>query len=271
MTDHDPALSEARADLAWAGASLAADAVGNTSLTLVVTELAAIREQIPALRVLVDTRQAGLGFLSVEAAKVQDDLIRQERRDRARHAQDGIKVTGVTAAPGSINAFSLLAEWTSTLVEVERFLVQRLTSAGLCHLSTRPGAHDLDDTTRYTRVLALLAGCRRTRWLNRLHTDLVNLHDRVTRCIDGTQVKAMPDPCPWCGHMTLVADLTAGVITCGRDPHTGNHEPCTCSDTYCACKTTARHRHQWRRDEKAHKHTSWQGLRRAINAREDSE
>lgn len=249
-------------------AAVIADAAHAATLTLVLTELAAIRDELPALRALVDTRQAGLGFLSVEAAKVQDDLIRQERHDRARHAQDGIKVTGVTPAPGSINAFSLLAEWTGTLVEIERFLVERLAFAGLCHVATRPTAHDLDDTARYGRVLELLTGCRRTRWLTRLHADLVDLHERVTRCIDGSQVKAMPDPCPWCGHHTLVADLTAGVIRCGRDPHTGNYEPCICSDSYCACKTPGQHRHEWRRDEKAHKTTSWQGLRRAINARE---
>jgi hypothetical protein len=267
-TDHG--LAEARADIAWAGAHLSADAAEGTALTLVVTELAAIRAQLPALRALVDTRQAGLGFLSVEAAKVQDDLMRQERADRAQHARDGIKVSGVTPAPGSINAFSLLAEWTATLVEIERSVVTRLERSGVCLVLSRPGGQDLDDTTRYVRVMNHLAGCRRTVWLNRVHSDLVSLHERVTRCIDGTQVKAMPDPCPWCGHMTLVADLTEGVITCGRDPHTGNHQPCVCSDSYCACKTTARHRHTWRRDEKAHKHTSWQGLRRAINAREDN-
>lgn len=267
MTDHQ--LNEARADIAWAGAQISADTSDTTSLALVVAELAGIRADLPSLRQLVDTRQAGLGFLSVEAAKVQDDLIRQERRDRYAHARDRISVTGVTPAPGSINAFSLLAEWTALLTEAERFLVARLQAAGLCHLATRPGRHDLDDTTRYTRVLDLLAGCRRTSWLDRLHTDLVDLHGRITRCVDGTQVKAMPDPCPWCGHHTLVADLTAGVITCSRDPHTGNHEPCVCSDSYCACKTTRAHRHTWRRDDKAHKTTSWQGLRRAINAQEN--
>lgn len=267
MTDHK--LNEARADIAWAGAQISADVSNSTALTLVVAELAAIRADLPALRMLVDTRQAGLGFLSVEAAKVQDDLIRQERRDRYAHARDRISVTGVTPAPGSISAFSLLAEWTSLLTEIERFLAERLRSAGLCHLALRPGHVDLDDTTRYTRVLELLAGCRRTRWLERLHSDLVDLHDRITRCVDGTQIKAMPDPCPWCGHHTLVADLTAGVITCSRDPHTGNLEPCVCSDSYCGCKTPSRDRHTWRRDKKAHKTTSWHGLRRAINAQEN--
>lgn len=262
-------LLEAGADLASAAAALSAEHASSTALALVVTELAAIREQIPALRALVDTRQAGLGFLSVEAAKVQNDLRREERRDRARHAQEGIKVTGVVAAPGSINAFSLLAEWTATLTEIERSLVTRLERSGVCLVVSKPGGRDLTDVDRYTRALDHLAGCRRTRWLDRLHGDLVNLHERITRCIDGTQVKAMPDPCPWCGHQTLVADLTAGVITCGRDPHTGEHEPCVCSDTYCTCKTKPRaYRHTWRRDEKAHKNTSWQGLRRAINAQE---
>ncbi|MET1062464.1 MAG: hypothetical protein ABWX71_06175, partial [Aeromicrobium sp.] len=91
--------------------------------------------------------------------------------------------------------------------------------------------------------------------------------ERVTRCIDGNQVKAMPDPCPWCGHHTLVANLTRGVITCDRDPHTGEHEPCVCSDSYCQCKTKPRtHRHTWQRDDPAHKGSSWEGLRRAINA-----
>lgn len=263
--------NDAAAEWEAVSAHVAAERAGATALTLVLTELEAIRVQLPTLRSLVDTKQPGLGFLSVEAAKVQDDLLRQERRDRLDHARDGISVTGHTAAPGSINAFSLLAEWTALLVEIERFLAARLEAAGVCVLVAAPARADMDDTTRYMRVVRLLTGCRRDRWLGRLHSDLVDLHGRVTRAIDGNQVKAMPDPCPWCGHATLVADLTAGVITCGRDPDTGIHEPCVCSDSYCACRTSGRHRHTWHRDHKAHKATSWQGLRRAINAREESQ
>lgn len=267
MTD----LTEAAAQWEAAGAHVAAERAGATALTLALAELEAIRVELPTLRMLLDSRQRGLGFLSVEAAKVQDDLLRQERRDRVEHARDGITVTGHTQAPGSINAFSLLAEWTALLVEIERFLTSRLDAAGVCVLATGPSRDDMDDTTRYIRVVRLLAVCRRGRWLTRLHSDLVQLHDRITRAIDGNQVKAMPDPCPWCGHRTLVADLLAGVIECGRDPDTGHYEPCICSDSYCPCRAPGRFRHTWMRDHKAHRGSSWHGLRDAINASQRTE
>ena len=238
--------------------------------TLVVAELAGVREDLRLVRTLVSTRQATLGFLSVEAAKVQDDLIRDERADRVQHARDGIKVSGQTPAPGSINAFSLLAEWEDLLGDVERSVTARLLRARVCHISSRPGAGDTEEAARYARVVELVRVLSRDTYLRRVHADLVDLHARVTRCIDGNQVKAMPDPCPWCGHHTLVANLTTGVITCDRDPHTGEHETCLCSDSYCPCKTKPRsHRHTWQRDDPAHKGSSWEGLRRAINHRPD--
>ena len=237
--------------------------------TLVLAELHAIRVDLELVRPLIVTRQATLGFLSVEAAKVQDDLIRNERADRAQHARDGIKVSGQTPAPGSINAFSLLAEWDHLLGDIEHSTTARLQMAGVCHVASRPGRDDTDEA-RYDRVVALLSVLDRDRYLRRVHSDLVDLHARVTRCIDGNQVKAMPDPCPWCGLQTLVANLTLGVITCDRDPATGEHETCLCCDSYCLCKTKPReHRHTWQRADKAHKASSWEGLRRAINHRPD--
>lgn len=265
MTPTRRHLANFEADVAEARAALTTVPV----IALIAAEMAAIRVELPALRALVDTHQAGLGFLSVEAAKVQDDLIRQERADRVQHARDRVTVTGITPAPGSINAISLLAEWSLLLYDADRFLTERLEAAGVCVI-TAPrdvDAYALNDLLRYTRVLELLRGCRRSSWLRRFHADVVDLRTRITRCIDGNQVKAMPDPCPWCHLPTLVADLTAGVITCSRDPHTGQYQPCICSDSYCACKTPGRSRHTWHRDHKAHKTTSWQGLRRAINTR----
>lgn len=237
---------------------------------LVLAELAAIRDQLRLVRPLVSTRQATLGFLSVEAAKVQDDLIREERRDRAQHARDGIKVSGVTPAPGSINAFSLLAEWEGLLADVERSVTTRLSRAGMCHVVSRPLTAADSEPAKYDRVVELVRVLNRDVYLRRVHADLVDLHARVVRCVDGNQVKAMPDPCPWCGLQTLVANLTTGVITCDRDPHTGEHVACVCSDSYCPCsKKPVSHRHTWHRDQPAHKTTSWQGLRSAINHRPD--
>ncbi|WP_426243731.1 hypothetical protein [Nocardioides sp. LHG3406-4] len=234
---------------------------------LLLADLGAIHELIPVLRHLVDTRQAGLGFLSVEAAKVQDDLIRKERRDRVRHAQDRVTTTGVVPAPGSINAFSLLADWTFLLVDIEQTITRHLLHVGICHIKTRPSSTQPSDTERLHVAEGLARVTTRRPLLERLHRDAADLHERIDRAIEGTQVKAMPDPCPWCGRHTLVADLTAGVITCGRDPDTGEHETCLCSDSYCACKTSPRrHRHTWHRDQPGHKSTSWHGLRHAINA-----
>lgn len=240
---------------------------GEALRTLVLTELAGIRTDLQLIRPLVTTRQATLGFLSVEAAKVQDDLIREERRDRAQHARDGIKVSGVTPAPGSINAFSLLAEWEALLADVERSTTARLARIGLCHVASRPAGDD-SETARYRRVVELVRVLNRDVYLRRVHTDLVDLHARVTRCIDGNQVKALPDPCPWCGRKTLVVDMGAWVATCGRDPETGEFETCLCSDSYCDCKTKPRtYRHTWLQSEPRHKSTSLDGLARAINAR----
>lgn len=237
---------------------------GDDLRTLVLTEMAGIHDDVRFIHALVVTRQPGLGFLSVEAAKVQDDLIRAERRDRARHAREGVKPSGVVPAPGSVTAFSLLAEWSHLLADVEQSITTRLLRAGVCHVTTHRAGDD--DNTRFIRVSELIRVTTRRRYLERLHTDLVDFHGRVTRCIDGNQIKAMPDPCPWCHRMTLIANLTTGVIRCERDPHTGDYASCLCSDSYCQCKTTTKFRHEWRRDEKAHKSTSWQGLRSAINA-----
>lgn len=269
---HDPQTVDIHADFTRYG--VAHTHGDDTPRVLVLTTMGAIRHDLGLVYALIDTRQPGLGFLSVEAAKVQDDLARAERKDRARHARDGVTPSGVVAAPGSISAYSLIAEWHQTLAETEHELTTRLTRVGICHITSRPDPTagnnpDRDDALLYARVVDLIAATTRPGWLRNLHTHLEDLHTRITRCIDGNQVKAMPDPCPWCGHRTLVADLTTGVIRCSRDPETGNYQSCICSDSYCACKTPTRERHTWHRDHKPHKTTSWQGLRRAINAKEN--
>lgn len=230
---------------------------GEDLRTLVLTELAGVRHDLELIRALVDSRQQSLGFLSVEAAKVQDDLIRKERGDRARHAREGVKPSGVVPAPGAVNALSLLAEWADLLAGVERSITTRLLRAGVCHVTTRPMPLETDDIDvqaelRYVRVVDLVHVITRGKYLRRVHADVVDLHTRVIKCIDGSQIKAMPFPCPWCGRDTLVADVSerVGEIVCGRDPATGDFSFCRCTDSYCPCQAAGNHRHTWWRDRR---------------------
>lgn len=238
------------------------------ALTLVLAELGHVQQQQPLLRTLLDTHQAGIGFLTVEAAKVQDDLLRTERHDRLAHARDGLTVPGHAPAPVSVSPLSLMGEWRDLLLDTHRFLSEHAARAGIVDAFASDDATTDDELADALTTRLVVLGFKRTSYLNRLHRDLVSLGDRGARCIDGTQIKAMPDPCPWCGLNTLVADLTNGVITCGTDAATGIRQWCICSDSYCPCHTNHRHRHTWVRDHKPHKTTSWQGLRRAINTQE---
>lgn len=221
---------------------------------LVLTELARVHDLTGPLRDLVSTRQAGVGFLTVEAAKAMDDMIRTEREDRYRHRIDGIKVVGNTPAPGSIAAFSLLAEWRRFLTDTENDTTKHLDGLGLREVATGPDT----DTARVVRVAGLLEATTHGPLLARVHRDLVDLAVRMVHCIDGNQLMAAPVACPWCGRDTLVIDLEDGTATCGRDRDTYRLEECLCTYSWCECTKTGA-RHVWYRS-KDHQADGWQTL-----------
>lgn len=227
----------------------------HTTTALVLAELARVHNLTGTIHALITTRQAGVGFLTVEAAHAMDDMIRTEKTDRYRHGVDGIKVAGNTPAPGSIAAFSLLAEWRQLLVDTENDTVKRGGLTGL-----RVAAPDLDDsdTARVVRVSGLVATTTHQPLLDRTHRDLVDLATRMSRCIDGNQLMAAPVRCPWCGRDTLVIDLGDGTATCGKDRKTGRLETCLCTHSWCPCTTTGT-RHVWHRS-KGHQADGWQTL-----------
>lgn len=236
---------------------------------LIVAAIAHITTDLATVRQLLTAPQAGIGFLTVEAAKVQGDLIRAERRERHRMTKEGIVPTGEVPAPAAIAAYSLIAETDDLLNDIADRVTTRLARARVSSIHTRPLGHDATTADRADRTALLVGHLTRLPTLRRFHTELEDLHTRITRYIEGAYLLGMPDPCPWCHRHTLVADLNTGVITCGRDPDTGNHETCLCTDSYCPCHAAGRHRHTWHRDHRAHKTTSWQGLRRAINTTEE--
>jgi hypothetical protein len=232
--------------------------------TLIGSALLELDQLLPLAGGLVDTHQRGIGFLTVEAAKVMNDLVRSERRDRIAQAKDGIKLTGPVPAPGSIAAYSLREEAQRVCDELAQILTTRLNRAGVCLIPTPPipanwiGIHD----PHVARLADLVAVTRRTSTLRVIHGHVEDITTRVRRLIDGNDTKALPEPCPFCHRHTLVAYLAEDqeVIRCERDPKTGQHETCICDDSYCHCKTGGRRRHEWHRNKGSQK-WGWYGLR----------
>lgn len=81
--------------------------------------------------------------------------------------------------------------------------------------------------------------------LEHLLRDLDHLERTVADVVDGPARTNHPDPCPWCGHRSLVVCHRAP----GRDEMfiacDGKH-PCRCDDEWCACqRDPIRNRHEW--------------------------
>lgn len=209
---------------------------------LVLAELARVHDLTGPLRDLVTTRQTAVNYLSVEAAKAQDDLIRAEKAARYRTAVEGIKLVGHAPAPGAITPITLLVEWHDLLVAAENDAATRLSLVGPRPLGDTTRGDD--PVARVQRVADLVALVTDRRYLERLHRDLVDLGERIDRCVDGPHLIAAPRNCPWCGRDSLVVDLKQMTTTCSTDRASGRVESCVCSDPLCACKSLGL-RHVW--------------------------
>ncbi|GAA1909192.1 hypothetical protein GCM10009737_07960 [Nocardioides lentus] len=194
----------------------------------------------------------GPGFLSPEAKNAMNEQHRKERHARYFNQLMGVEAPGWAPTPMNIAAVSIAAEIDRFLIDIVDDLHRRLARARLCLISEpwrgfRDQRLTRDQAGRY--AADLLSVYTRPAELRRIHAEGENLAARARRFLDGAQTVAHDQPCPWCGHMTLVAHLTAGVIRCESDRHTGRRLPCVCPDQYCACKTSpVGHRHEWHRD-----------------------
>jgi hypothetical protein len=228
---------------------------------------AALRELDQLLTVadnLVDTRQPGIGFLTADAAKVMDDTVRKERRDRVEQAKHGIKLTGPIPAPVTVSAVSLIEETERICGEWADNIDARLQRAGVCFIHgqvfTSIGIAD----AQVGRLLDLVHVVDRRPLLARIHSDVEDLLARHRSLIDGREkAYRLRESCPHCGRNTLVCYPESHLVVCEKDPKTGRYEPCVCDDSYCRCKTTGRHRHEWSREYRGR--WSIYGLRDSLN------
>ena len=241
--------------------------------TLISSCLHDLDRLLPLANALVDTRQRGIGFLSVEARMVMDDLVRKERRDQLDNLKAGIKLTGATPAPGSISAYSILEEAQRDLDDLAEWLNHRMRTVGVCLVRDLSHAGFGYEDAHIARLAQYVAETTSVQLLRHAHVTLEDITTRTRNMVDGRDIKAHPEPCPFCGRRTLVVYLTRpwehagatgeGVIRCERDPKTGQYEDCVCNDSYCPCKTAARHRHEWRNGQKGK--WGWYGLRDDLN------
>jgi hypothetical protein len=279
----------------------AATPADDTELRVLIAAcLAQLAESLPLVRALVDSHQRGIGFLTVEGRKVMDDLIRSERRDQIRITTEKdptrrqwlsptVRGSGPVPIPGSVAAYAVIDEVTRLAWRIIHDIHRKLddvtisgtrifgpTCTACLHRSCveiRRRRWNTDEAPPLLDLLqtagALIRVVTHIPTLRDIHNELEDVATRAKRIVDGSSLHTHPRACPHCNLHTLIIHMdgpaTEWLIQCERDPHTGNYEPCTCSDSYCQCKTTGRHRHVWKYTERKHKGTSWDGLTRAQN------
>jgi len=241
--------------------------------TLIDGTLRELDQLLPLAGALIDTRQRGAGFLTVEARRVMDDMVRTDRRDQLENLKAGIKPSGATPAPGSISAYSIREEAQRDVDDLAEWLNHRMRTAGICLVRDQSYASIGYDDQHIGRLADYVHATTNVGLLGEVHRTVEDITTRTRIVIDGRDAKALPDPCPFCGRHTLVMYASRpwekrgatgeGVIRCERDPKTFKYETCTCDDSYCHCKTASHQRHEWRNGEKGK--WGWYGLRDDIN------
>lgn len=214
---------------------------------LVSTALSDLQSRYRMVRHLIDTRQRGLGFATVEAKQQMDKLARAERTDRRQAEIEGQPTgTGETMAPGNLTVWAYLAHAHDVLTDLIQASVAEFMAGGVCTLHQAPAEPSFTDLVNHIRVLSW--DVTSPRLLQLMHTQIEHLTSEARRLVDGNDRTRLDAPCPHCARKTLVVYFDTGVIRCDRDPFTGRLEDCTCPDPMCGCKTNPLgHRHEWHR------------------------
>lgn len=235
-------------------------------ISATLTDLAVLVDLVAEL---LDTQQRGLGFLTPDARKAQDQMMRAERRARVDTKKRALGLgfmrgtpstygTGHITGAGNPTALSVDADITFTLIHLSQRTVRALTRAGVCALHRLPGEPTTSDHIAHLRALAWTAPS--IPLLASIQRDLERLVESATYVVDGND-RIQLGNCPHCGtktENTLVVYFKTGIVRCDRDPRTGHYSPCVCGDPYCACKhKPVSHRHEWHRDRGAARNGWW--------------
>lgn len=247
-----------------------------TLRTVIGSGLAKLEELMPHVEQLILTHQRGIGFMTVEAKAMQDEMLRKERAARFpkitgplgtasfTRPTSVIAASGERPAPGNISAYSIRAEVAMRLGEVIHYLTRKLRDAGVCMVDGVPREPTFAQLVETLLSLSgVLANVRTLEWVSQ---EIEQLVSKATRLVDGDDKKQHPKPCPHCGRMTLVIYISQGKIVCEKDPETGQFETCICNDAnspYCPCRRNRAHRHEWSRQPATKRDRDWWHLKDA--------
>lgn len=225
------------------------DLTGDGLYVEISTTLTALWDLIPRVRALTDTHQRGRAFVTPEMVRQQSQIHLKERR-LARLAEIGGRPAGhgATAAPGNLNGINIDVEIWAAL----RHAAQWLNRHGATPTKLSDQADSRELITAVRRMLTPVDVDRSTKTLRGLLIDLRRVRDDAERFVAGPDHAELGD-CPNCHRPTLIGDMVAGEITCGRDRQTGEFHPCSCPLEGCPCWTApTTHRHVWYRTQGFH-------------------
>ncbi|GAB3988797.1 hypothetical protein [Nocardioides marmoraquaticus] len=200
---------------------------------------------------LVDSRQRGLGFLTMEAKQARAEQHADDVAARAELvdicARLGIDVPnghGATDAPGNVTAMSVDDQ-------VGRRL-RSLNAALRKHLRTWPAdrrllAADAGTAATVEQTAVLVALIDQVRPLARVLEVIEELVLDVDVIVEGTDRSRLPGAtCPFCNLDTLVIEWRTWTIRCDKPLGAAQHEACVCDDGYCEChRNPVAFRHTW--------------------------
>jgi hypothetical protein len=197
-----------------------------------------------------DTRIYRLGFLTYAGRTALDRQTVEERRVRAENAQQGHPAPSADISPpGDFRVVAADADLTTTLRHTARRLLKHHKANDRAPVPALAGEPTPSMQQLLDYVLELTAEATDDKLLAGIYRDLNTAREESERAVDGVGRDHLPDPCPFCGHQTLVVDFRQDLIQCDRDPKTGLVSPCVCPDPICECKSKpVAFRHTWYRN-----------------------
>lgn len=210
---------------------------------------------------LLDSHQAGYGFLTPGQKAALEIQAAKDRRDQALRLKHGEPLGhGAIATPGNVGAISLSDVTRRGLRgSVRRLTVHLYRRRGLCITRALPAEPTLTEVVDHLIHVAGLVDDVEV--LADVTAGLDAHHATLQTFIDGEDQQRIGSHCPHCGRNTLILFRRDWLIRCLAEPTATTFAPCVCPDPLCECKRSPiAFRHSWSQHAGGSSAKSWRSL-----------